>query len=156
MRRQTHLLLVLGKAAIDSLRLRPKMVLGTFEIVTTEWRRPPGDGVGCWTRVARKAASRGVGPEPSPPRSERRRTWLAVIPCVTWVVGSECLRVSRGSRHGDNRYGLTGESMSKLFLGDDLLLEASSSSPGPLSSTTMRGSCVALLNGGVNDERRTR
>lgn len=42
----TYLLLVLGKAAMDSLRLRPKIVFGTFEIVTTECRRPPRVGVG--------------------------------------------------------------------------------------------------------------
>lgn len=141
---------------MDSLRLRAKIVLGTFEIVTTECLRPPREGLGAWQRVARKAASRGVGPDPSPPCSERRRTWLAVMPCVTWAVGRECLRVSRGSRHGCNKYGLTGESMSRLCRGEDLLLEAcSSSSPGPDSSTTMSGSCVALLKGGVKEERRT-
>lgn len=141
---------------MDSLRLRANIVLGTFEIVTTECRRPPREGLGAWQRVARNSVSRGEGPDPSPPCSESRRTWLAVMPCVTWAVGRECLRVSRGSRHGDNKYGLTGESMSRLCRGEDLwLLEAcSSSSPGPDSSTTMSGSCVALLKGGVKEERR--
>lgn len=42
----------------------------------------------------------GEGPDPSPPRSDKRRTWLAVIPSVTCCDGSECFRVSR---HGDKR-----------------------------------------------------
>lgn len=48
----------------------------------------------------------GEGPDPSPPRSDRRRTWLAVMPSVTCCDGSECFRVSR---HGDNKYGLSGD-----------------------------------------------
>lgn len=59
-------------AATDSLRQRPNNTGGTLEIVTTECRRP--DGAGAWQRVARKAASLGVGPEPSPPRSDSLRT----------------------------------------------------------------------------------
>lgn len=66
----------IGKAAIDSRRLRPKKVGGTLEIVTTECRRPPGWGAGACERVARNAASLGVGPDPSP-RSLSRRTWSA-------------------------------------------------------------------------------
>ena len=104
----------MGTAAIDSLLFRPNNDDGTFEIVTTECLRPPGCGAGACDNVARNACSIGVGPDPSPPRSESLRTWLAVIPLVHGGVGSECLRVSRGSRHGDKRYGLTGESMSKL------------------------------------------
>lgn len=98
-----YLLLPVGKAAMDSRRLRPKNAGGTLEMVTTECRRPPGVGAGACDSVARKAASRGLGPEPSPPRSESRLTWLAVMPVVHWGVGRECLRVSRGSRHGDSK-----------------------------------------------------
>lgn len=62
-----------GYAAMDSRRLLPKRDVGTFDMVTTLWRRPPGLGAGAVERVARKAASRGEGP--SPPLSESRRTW---------------------------------------------------------------------------------
>lgn len=92
-----------GTAAIDSRLLRPNSEGGTFEIVTTECLRPPGCGAGACDKVARKACSIGVGPEPSPPRSESLRTWLAVMPLVQGGVGRECFRVSRGSRHGDSR-----------------------------------------------------
>lgn len=66
----------MGNAAMDSRRLRPKRVVGTLEIVTTECRRPPDCGAGACERVARKAASLADGPEPSPPRSLNRRTYL--------------------------------------------------------------------------------
>ncbi|KNC26219.1 hypothetical protein FF38_05397 [Lucilia cuprina] len=66
----THLLE--GNAATDSRRERPNIVAGTLDIVTTECRLP--DGAGACESVARKAASLGDGPEPSPPRSERRLT----------------------------------------------------------------------------------
>jgi len=65
----------IGKAAMDSRRLRPKRVVGTLEIVTTECRRPPAVGAGVCESVARKAASLADGPEPSPPRSLNRRTY---------------------------------------------------------------------------------
>lgn len=58
----------------------------------------------------------GEGPDPSPPRSDKRRTWLAVMPSVTCCDGNECFRVSR---HGDNRYGFIGDPMSKLSRGVD-------------------------------------
>lgn len=144
-----------GYAATDSLRPRPNTASGTFDIVTTECRRP--DGCGACDNVAKNSASFGLGPEPSPPRSDNRRTWLAVMPSVTCCDGSECFRVSRGSRHGDNRYGLLGESMSKLSRGVDFILAAanSSSSQLPDSSTTiLKPSC--WLNDGVNEERRNR
>lgn len=144
-----------GTAAIDSLRLRPNNDEGTLEIVTTECRRPPGWGAGDCDKVARNACSIGVGPDPSPPRSDSLRTWLAVIPLVHGGVGSECLRVSRGSRHGDKRYGFTGESMSKLWRGDDdFLLSLSSFSSCSDSSTTISGSWLLPPNG-ENDERRS-
>lgn len=92
-----------GTAAMDSLRFLPNSDDGTLEMVTTECRRPPGCGAGACESVARKACSIGVGPEPSPPRSDNLRTWLAVIPLVHGGVGSECLRVSRESRHGERR-----------------------------------------------------
>lgn len=60
----------LGTAAIDSLLVRPNSDGGTFEIVTTECLRPPGCGAGACDNVARKACSIGVGPDPSPPRSD--------------------------------------------------------------------------------------
>jgi len=63
-----------GKAAIDSLRLRPNIVSGTLDIVTIECLRPPGAGFLACESVAKKAASRGVGPLPSPPRSDKRLT----------------------------------------------------------------------------------
>lgn len=130
----------LGTVAMDSLRFRPKSVGGTFDIVTTEWRLPPGCGAGDCERVARKACSTGVGP--LPPRSDKRRTWLAVIPLVQGGVGRECFRVSRGSRQGESKYGLLGESMSKLWRGDaDFWLSRSSSfSSCSDSSTTISGS----------------
>lgn len=122
--------------ATESRRPRPNTVCGTFDIVTTECRRP--DGAGACERVAKNAASRGLGPEPSPPRSDSRRTWLAVIPSVTCCEGKECFRVSR---HGVNRYGLTGESMSTLSRGVVLRDgDESSSSKLPDSSTTIIGS----------------
>lgn len=124
-------------------------------MVITEWRRP--DGAGACDRVAKKAASFGVGPDPSPPRSESRRTWLAVMPSVTCWEGKECFRVSRGSRHGDSRYGLTGESMSRLSRGVDLVgVGISSSSQLADSSTTIIGSALPWLNDGVNEDRRNR
>jgi hypothetical protein len=92
-----------GTVETDSRRFRPNNDGGTFDIVTTEWRRPPGCGAGACESVARNACSIGDGPEPSPPRSDNLRTWLAVIPLVQGGVGRECFRVSRGSRHGDNR-----------------------------------------------------
>jgi hypothetical protein len=64
----------LGTAAMDSLRFLPKSDAGTLEIVTTECRRPPGWGAGACESVARKACSMGVGPEPSPPRSDNLLT----------------------------------------------------------------------------------
>lgn len=64
----------IGSAAMDSRRYRPNEVGGTFEIVTTECLRPPGCGAGACESVAKKAASFGDGPEPSPPLSLRRRT----------------------------------------------------------------------------------
>lgn len=64
----------LGTAAMDSLRFRPNSELGTLEIVTTECRRPPGWGAGACDKVARNACSIGVGPEPSPPRSDNLLT----------------------------------------------------------------------------------
>lgn len=142
-----------GIAATDSRRPRPNTFIGTFEIVTTEWRRP--DGCGACDSVARNSASLGDGPEPSPPRSDSRRTWLAVMPSVTCCDGSECLRVSRGSRHGDSRYGFTGESISRLSRGVDLVLDvdALASSPTTVSSTTI---LQLSLNDGVNDDRRKR
>lgn len=63
-----------GYAAIDSLRLLPKSVVGTLDIVTTECLRPPGEGPGAVERVARNSACLGVGPEAPSPLSERRRT----------------------------------------------------------------------------------
>lgn len=63
-----------GTAAIDSLLLLPNNDDGTFDIVTTECLRPPGCGAGACDNVARKACSIGVGPDPSPPRSDNRRT----------------------------------------------------------------------------------
>lgn len=137
----THRLPPPGYAATDSRRHRPNTVCGSFEIVTTECRRP--DGAGACDSVARNSASLGVGPEPSPPRSDSRRTWLAVMPSVTCCVGSECLRVSRASRHGDSRYGLTGESMSSDSRGVDLRLACLLAGPlrsVPDSSTTITGS----------------
>lgn len=65
-----------GYAATDSRRPRPNAANGTFDIVTTECRRP--DGCGACDNVARNSASFGDGP--SPPRSESLRTWLAVMP----------------------------------------------------------------------------
>lgn len=65
-----------GYAATDSRRPRPNAANGTFDIVTTECRRP--DGCGACDKVARNSASFGDGP--SPPRSDSLRTWLAVIP----------------------------------------------------------------------------
>lgn len=59
-----------GTAAIDSRLFLPNNEGGTFEIVTTECRRPPGCGACACDKVARKACSIGVGPEFSPPRSE--------------------------------------------------------------------------------------
>jgi len=69
---------------------------GAREIVTTEWRLPPAAGAGADDRVARKAASL-MDPAvlPSEPCSERRRTWLAVIPEVHAGVGRECFLISR-------------------------------------------------------------
>lgn len=146
----------LGTAAMDSLLLRPNSVGGTFEIVTTECRRPPGCGAGACDKVARNACSMGDGPEPSPPRSDNLLTWLAVMPLVQGGVGRECLRVSRGSRHGDSRYGfIDGESISKLCRGDDdFLLSTSSFSSCSDSSTTISGSWLLAPNG-ENDERRS-
>lgn len=141
-----------GSAAIDSRRLRPKSVGGTLLIVTTECLRPPGCGAGELYKVARNACSRGDGPEPSPPRSERRRTWLAVIPLVHGGVGRECLRVSRGSRHGERRYGFSGESISKLCRGDEVWLISSSFSQFSDSSTTINGSWLLVL--GACEDRR--
>lgn len=63
-----------GNAAMDSRRLRPNRVGGTLDMVTTECLRPPGWGAGAWDSVARKAASFGEGPDPSPPRSLNRLT----------------------------------------------------------------------------------
>lgn len=94
-------LLPAGNAATDSRRPRPNTVNGTLDIVTTECRLP--EGCGACDNVAKNSASFGDGPEPSPPRSDNRRTWLAVIPSVTCCDGNECFRVSRGSRHGDKR-----------------------------------------------------
>lgn len=65
-------LLPKGKAATDSLRFLPNNAGGTFEIVTTECRRP--DGCGACDNVAKNSASFGVGPEPSPPLSDNLRT----------------------------------------------------------------------------------
>lgn len=45
----------MGHAATDSRRPRPKTENGTFEIVTTEWRRP--DGAGACDNVAKNSAS---------------------------------------------------------------------------------------------------
>lgn len=144
-----------GYAATDSLRPRPNTANGTFDMVTTEWRRP--DGCGACDNVARNSASFGLGPLPSPPRSDKRRTWLAVMPSVTCCDGSECFRVSRGSRHGDNKYGLLGESMSKLSRGvDNLLVVAASSSSSLVDSSTTILKPSVVLNVGVNDERRNR
>lgn len=69
------LALLEGKAAIDSRRLRPNSVSGTFDIVTTECLRPPGWGPGACDKVAKNVACFGDGPEPSPPLSLNRRTW---------------------------------------------------------------------------------
>lgn len=44
-----------GKAATDSRRLRPNTENGTFDMVTTEWRRP--DGCGACDNVAKNSAS---------------------------------------------------------------------------------------------------
>jgi hypothetical protein len=55
---------------MDSLLFLPNSDGGTLEIVTTECLRPPGAGGDDCDKVARKACSIGVGPEPSPPRSE--------------------------------------------------------------------------------------
>lgn len=138
---------------MDSRRLRPKSVGGTLLMVTTECLRPPGCGAGELYNVARNACSRGDGPEPSPPRSERRRTWLAVMPLVHGGVGRECLRVSRGSRHGERRYGFSGESISKLCRGDEVWLISSSFSQFSDSSTTINGSWLLVL--GAWDDRRS-
>lgn len=123
--------------------------------MTTEWRRP--DGCGACESVAKNSASLGVGPEPSPPRSDKRRTWLAVIPSVTCCDGNECLRVSRGSRHGDNKYGLTGESTSRLSRGVDFVDDGEALASSQLivvsSTTILQLSC---LNDGVKDDRRRR
>lgn len=61
-----------GIAATDSRLPRPNTFIGTFEIVTTECRLP--EGCGACDNVAKNSASFGDGPDPSPPRSERRRT----------------------------------------------------------------------------------
>lgn len=142
-----------GNAATDSRRPRPK-IGGTLEMVTTECRRP--DGCGACDNVAKNSASFGDGPDPSPPRSDNRRTWLAVMPSVTCCDGNECLRVSRGSRHGDNKYGLTGESVSRLSRGVDFLLVVGTSVSSQLfdSSTTILN--PSWLNDGVNDDRLRR
>lgn len=63
-----------GKAATDSLRLLPNKVVGTFEIVTTECRRPPATGAGAVESVARNSACRGEGPDEPSPLSESLRT----------------------------------------------------------------------------------
>lgn len=150
-----YLLPMPPKAATDSRRHRPKTVWGILEMVTTEWRRP--DGAGACDRVAKNSASLGVGPELSPPCSDSRRTWLAVMPSLTCCEGSECLRVSRASRHGDSRYGLTGESMSRDSRGvDDLTLANSTSSQLADSSTTIIGSWLPWMKEGVKDDRRSR
>uniref|UniRef100_A0A182J0Q0 Uncharacterized protein n=1 Tax=Anopheles atroparvus TaxID=41427 RepID=A0A182J0Q0_ANOAO len=99
------------------------------------------------------ACSRGDGPDPSPPRSDSRRTWLAVMPLVHGGVGSECLRVSR---QGDSKYGFSGESMSRLWRWDDWVLASSSFSLFSDSSTTISGSCPPCVNDGVWDDLRIR
>lgn len=65
-----------AKAAIDSRRLRPNMVVvgGALDIVTIECLLAPGCGAGACDNVAKKACSIGDGPEPSPPLSESLRT----------------------------------------------------------------------------------
>lgn len=71
-------ILPMGKAAMDSLLSRRRNVCGILDIVTTECRRPWDCVVFatvCWDRVARYSASLGDTPEPSPPRSLRRRTF---------------------------------------------------------------------------------
>lgn len=81
----------MGKAAMDSRLFLPKSVDGTRDIVTTECLLPPGcGGVDC-DRVARKAASRGDGPEPSPPRSLSRRTcgYISIYIYICMCVYSE-------------------------------------------------------------------
>lgn len=130
------------------------MFIGTLEIVTTECRRP--DGCGACDSVAKNSASLGDGPDPSPPRSDRRRTWLAVMPSVTCCDGNECLRASRGSRHGESKYGFDGDSVSRLPRGVDFSLDVDARTSSPLfdsSTTILQLSC---MNDGVNDDRRKR
>lgn len=90
----------------------------------------------------------GDGPDPSPPRSDNLRTWLAVIPSVTCCDGNECFRVSR---HGDNRYGLSGDPISKLSRGVDwfVLTDALASYSSPVfdsSTTILKPSCPLKLD----------
>lgn len=150
---------------MDSRRLRPKSVGGTAEMVTTEWRLPPAVGLAFCESVARNSTSLGLRPPVSPPTSDRRRTWLAVMPSVIWSEGSECFRRCCMSGKGQSRYGLTGESGSESSLLDRFVPPAGSQPPmapsksSPSSgacdsSTTIRGSWVLRLKTGVNEERR--
>lgn len=100
----------------------------------------------------------GDGPEPSPPRSDKRRTWLAVIPSVTCWDGNECFLDSRASRHGDNKYGLPGDSISKLSRGVDFVVLVAalslSSQVFDSSTTILKPSCALKLC--TNDDLRRR
>lgn len=78
------------------------------------------------------------------------------MPSVTCCDGNECFLVSRGSRHGESKYGFTGESISRLSRGVDRVLDVDARTSSQLfdsSTTILQLSC---LNDGVNDERRRR
>lgn len=148
---------------MDSRRPGPKSGGGIGVMVITEWRRPPAVGLAFCVSVERNSTSFELMLV-SPPTSDSRRTWLAVMPSVICSDGSECLRRCIMSGNGHNRYGLTGEpgSDSSLFeplptLGSQPPVAPSSTSSsrgGCVSSTTINGSWVLILNTGVNDERR--
>lgn len=105
-----------------------------------------------WDNFARNAISLALGAF-SPP-SESRRTWLAIIPLVHWIFGNECLRVSRGSRNGDSKYGLSGDSLSSSTSSSIDRGDVGSFSSSSDSSTTISGSSTLTLNAGVNDALR--
>lgn len=75
-------------------------------------------------------------------------------PSVTCCDGNECFR--GGSRHGDSKYGFTGDSTSRLSRGVDFLLGAGNSVSSSLfdSSTTILN--PSWLNEGVKDDLRSR